>query len=162
MTPASAPTPCSQVTACVSTGCAVHCVLCAWRQQLAASPGAGISKARLETDHKQAQIGPPVLQAQPVAHEHLFTAARVACVTLDWAPTGDPAFAWQLAGGPGPDPKFKHTVLTGRPQASPGEPEGLGCLEYACQAPPQPAAVEGLLGKGMVRRTRGIYGALVC
>ena len=111
--------------------------------QLAAGPGAGIGKARDETDHTQAQIcllrrmpnqmhtitspqlaewpvsrsvgrphwqlaaGPgagsrqsasrnrpqtganlsPVPYAQPVAHDHLFTAARVACVKVGWAPT---------------------------------------------------------------------------
>ena len=70
--------------------------------QLAAGPGAGSGKARHETDHTQAQICLLCRMLNQLHTITLSTAARVACVKVGWAPTGDPACAWQLAGGPGP------------------------------------------------------------
>ena len=131
--------------------------------QLAAGPGAVVSKARHKTDHTQAQICllcrmPIQLHRSPSPQLPEWPVSRLVgrpqvILPATGGGTGSPII------GSATDPKFKQPVRTGRPQASPAGPEGLGCLECACQAPPQPPAVKGLLGKGAVRRARGAHGS---
>ena len=83
----TAPVPSGWGTARVSTGCATPCRSRARHWQLAAGPGAGSGKARHKTDHKQAQICLLCRMPNQIAHDHLSTAGRVACVKVGWAPT---------------------------------------------------------------------------
>ena len=153
----------------VSTGCAGHCKSSERHRQLNPEPpGAGFSEAGKTTNRRRLAH----LYSKPNLSHKASSSQLPECPESRWVGANArwPCLRLCLAcwrGDRVPNYRQRYrpqvqVVQTKRPQASPGGPEGRGCLECACQAPPQPPAVKGLLGKGAVRRARGLHGSLVC